>query len=96
MIVESLLVIKQDTRVVNIHHQSVVIFCCDYFYTAEVYCVKIWVKVTNEGRKEHLFDRNETAADTEGARSDTEESIPIDSTIVRSGNHYDDISMVRA
>ena len=54
--------------------------------------MKRWVKVNNEVSKEHLFDRNETPADTEGAGADTEESVPIDSTIVRSGHHSDDIA----
>ena len=57
-IVENLLFIKQDTRVVNKCHQSVVIFPHDAFNTAEVYCVKIWAKVTNEGIKENLFQIN--------------------------------------
>ena len=58
--------------------------------------MKRWVKVTNEGSKEHWFERNKTAADTEGAGEDTEYSAPIDSTIVSSRNHSDDITMVRA
>ena len=57
-IVENLLVIKQDTRVVNKRQQSVVIFRHDNFNMAEVYCMKLWAKVTNEGIIEHLFERN--------------------------------------
>ena len=93
-IVENLLVIKQDTRVANKRQQYVVIFRHDAFNMAEVYCMKRWEKVTNEGSKEHFFERNETTDDTEGAGAYTEESSPIDSTIVHSGNHYDDIAMV--
>ena len=54
-IFEHLLVIKQDTRQVNKRQQSVVIFLHDDFNTAEVYCVKRWAKVTNEGSEEHFF-----------------------------------------
>ena len=48
-IVENLLVIKKYTRKVNKSQQYVVIFLHDYLNTAEVYCVKQWGKVTNEG-----------------------------------------------
>ena len=58
--------------------------------------MKQWVKVTNEGIKEHLFGRNKTAEETKGTGADTEESVPIDSTIVRSKNNSDDIAMVRS
>ena len=34
--------------------------------------MKCWAKVTNKGSEENLFERNETAADTEGAGEDTE------------------------
>ena len=95
-IVENLFVITQDIRVKKKHQQSVFIFRHDAFNMAEVYCVKRWEKVTNEGSKEHFFERNKTTDDTEGAGADTEESPPIDSTIVHSGNHYDDIAMVRS
>ena len=71
-IVDNLLVIKQDTRLVNRCQQSVVIFLPDDFNTSEVYCMKCWAKVTNKGSEENLFERNETAADTEGAGEDTE------------------------
>ena len=71
-IVENVPVIKQDTRKVNKHQRSVSIFCHDYFNTAEVYCMKRWAKVTNEGSEDHLFERNKTAADTEGGGEDTE------------------------
>ena len=43
-----------------------------------------------------MFERNKTEADNEGAGADIEDFVPIDSTIIRSGNHSDDISMVRA
>ena len=56
---------------VNKCQNYVVMFRDDYFYTADVYSVKRWVKVTNKGSKENLFERNETTADTEGAGSDT-------------------------
>ena len=52
MIVESLLVIKQDTRVVNKRQKYVVIFRHDAFNTADVYCVKRWEKVNNEGSED--------------------------------------------
>ena len=71
-IVENLLVIKQDTRLLNKCHQSIVIFLPDDFNTSEVFCVKRWAKVTNKGSEENLFERNKTAADTEGAGEDTE------------------------
>ena len=51
-------------------------------------------KFTNEGSEENFFDRNETPGDTEGDGADTEESVPIDSMIVRSGNNSDDIAMI--
>ena len=95
-IVVNSIVIKQDTRVVNKRQQSVFIFFHDAFITAEVYCVKRWAKITNEGSEENFFERNETTSDTEDAGADTEESVPIDSTIVRSGNRSYDIAMVRA
>ena len=41
-IVENILIIKQDSRVVNKCQQSVVIFFHDAFNTAEVSCMKRW------------------------------------------------------
>ena len=41
-IVEILLVIKQDTTVVNKRQQSIFIFRYDGFNASEVYCVKQW------------------------------------------------------
>ena len=58
--------------------------------------MKRWAKVTDEGSEENFFERKKTAADTEGAGSDTEESVPIDSTVVCSGNHSDGIALVRS
>ena len=58
-IVVNSIVIKQDTRVVNKRQQSVFIFFHDAFITAEVYCVKRWAKITNEGSEENFFERNE-------------------------------------
>ena len=95
VLVENLLVIKQDTRQGNKSQQSVVIFFHDDFNTAVVYCVKQWSKITNEGSEENLFERNQIVSDIEGAGADAEYSVPIDSTTVRSGNHSDDIVMVK-
>ena len=63
---------------------------------AEVYCVKLWKEVTNEGIEEHVFEINKTEADTGSSGADTEESLPIDSTSLRSGKHYNGIDMVRS
>ena len=54
-IVENLFVITQDIRVKKKHQQSVFIFRHDAFNMAEVYCVELWSKVTNEGSGECVF-----------------------------------------
>ena len=43
-----------------------------------------------------MFERNEIGADTEGTRADIEDFVPIESTILCSGNNYDDIAVVKA
>ena len=69
-IVENLFVITQDIRVKKKHQQSVFIFRHDAFNMAEVYFVKRWAEVTNEGSEQHLFERNKNAAYTQGAGAD--------------------------
>ena len=61
--ITNLIVVRQDTKIVNTKEQPVIVFHHGDFDGKEIYCVKRWVKVEIEGPEEHIFESTDNAED---------------------------------
>ena len=94
--VDKLLVVKQETLTVNKKLQLVISFRHEDFEGTEVYCVKRWARVINEGGEEHLFDIEVKSRETVVRDGGANESTPVDFDVTNVGNRFEDIALVRA
>ena len=96
--VENLVCIKKETRVVKRKEQVCVIFCHDDFDDGtEIYCVKRWARVEEEGAEEHFFDQLTPPEDANNIQAPEQvvEGLEIDPDIA-AATCNEDIQMVLA
>ena len=96
--VENLVCIRKETRSVKRKDQVCVVFCHEDFDDGtELYCVKRWARVEEEGAAEHFFDELNPPVDNNAPAAETqvEEGVEIDPDIA-TANCNEDIAMVLA
>ena len=97
--IENLLCVKEDTKNVKRRQQRVIVFRHDDFEGVEIYCVRRWVKVIEEGAEEHLFQQaaneqqNTGGPEAENA-PEGENQIVLGEEIFNAGNNAEDIALV--
>ena len=97
--IENLVCLREDTKIVKRRQQRVIVFRHETFAEMEIYCVRRWVKIINEGAAEHYFEEDNNQQQNAGGpvdvnEPDLENEQVLDEHIFNARNNAEDIALV--